>query len=100
VQEGDVVLLGTDGFFDNLHDAEVCELAHLSLEATFRSNEKSAWQIDPTRLAQAYAEAARVRSEDTAARTPFGDLARQAGLQHMGGKMDDISVVVAVVVKV
>ncbi|CAJ1436851.1 unnamed protein product [Effrenium voratum] len=100
VQEGDVVVLGTDGFFDNLHDSEVCQLAQVAMEATFRNKEKSAAaQIDPTRLAQAYAEAARVRSEDTAARTPFGDLARQAGLQHMGGKMDDISVVVAVVVK-
>ena len=52
------------------------------------------------RLAKAYSEAAKLRSEDTSARTPFGNLARQAGLQHMGGKMDDISVVVGVVVKI
>ncbi|CAJ1436850.1 unnamed protein product [Effrenium voratum] len=52
VQEGDVVLLGTDGFFDNLHDAEVCELAHLSLEARQgaqvllmqRSHKSQIWQ--------------------------------------------------------
>lgn len=101
VQEGDVVLMGTDGIFDNLHDSEVCELAQISLEATVGSQEKAGpWHIDPSRLAKAYAEAARVRSEDTSARTPFGNLARQAGLQHMGGKMDDISVVVGVVVKV
>eukprot|EP00913_Durusdinium_trenchii_P011065 g10387.t2 len=80
VQEGDVV----------------CELAQISLEATVGSQEKAGpWHIDPSRLAKAYAEAAR----DTSARTPFGNLARQAGLQHMGGKMDDISVVVGVVVK-
>jgi len=101
VEEGDVVLMGTDGIFDNLHDSEVCELAQISLEATIGRQEKSGpWQIDPNRLAKAYAEAARVRSEDSSARTPFGNLARQAGLQHMGGKMDDISVVVGVVVKI
>jgi len=101
VQEGDVLLLGTDGVFDNLHDHEVCELAQAPLEAAFRNREKStAWSIDPARLAHAFAEAARARSQDSSAKTPFGHCARSAGLQHMGGKMDDITVVVGMVVKV
>lgn len=100
VEEGDVVLMGTDGIFDNLHDSEVCKLAQISLEATMGRDKSGPWQIDPNRLAKAYAEAARVRSEDSSARTPFGNLARQAGLQHMGGKMDDITVVACVVVKI
>mmetsp|Transcript_4369 Transcript_4369/g.10120 ORF Transcript_4369/g.10120 Transcript_4369/m.10120 type:complete len:493 (+) Transcript_4369:98-1576(+) len=101
VQEGDVVLMGTDGVFDNIHDHEVCELAQGPLEAAFRNREKAtAWQIDPSRLANAFAEAARARSQDRSAKTPFGNCARSAGLQHMGGKMDDVTVVVGMVVKI
>merc|ERR1719247_615444 len=29
LQEGDVLILGSDGLFDNLHDAEICEFVDL-----------------------------------------------------------------------
>eukprot|EP00931_Biecheleriopsis_adriatica_P091781 TRINITY_DN6565_c0_g1_i1.p1 TRINITY_DN6565_c0_g1~~TRINITY_DN6565_c0_g1_i1.p1 ORF type:complete len:489 (+),score=112.61 TRINITY_DN6565_c0_g1_i1:54-1469(+) len=93
VQEGDLLLLGTDGVFDNLHDHEVCQLAHRPLEVF------SQRRVDPARLANAFAAAAHCRSEDCGARTPFSVNARQAGIHRSGGKMDDITVVAAWVVR-
>lgn len=89
VREGDVVLLGTDGIFDNLHDWEICELATVAMEGGDK--------IEPHKLAHAFAEAAFVRSQDPKAQTPFQDSASQHNLRMPGGKMDDITVVACVV---
>jgi len=54
---------------------------------------------DPTDIAEAIAKAAFSRSKDACAGTPFSLHAREAGLCHVGGKQDDITVVAAWVVK-
>lgn len=99
VKEGDLIVLGTDGVFDNLHDDEVCELVGRAVSPFEASREgKGASCTDPRRVAEAIARAAFHRSEDTSARTPFSLNAREHGLCHLGGKMDDITVVCAWVV--
>lgn len=101
VQPGDLVLLGSDGAFDNLHDHEICELAGLAVSPMEASeNSKPQWlgPSDPERIAATIAWAAHHRSQDTTARTPFALSAKEAGLSHVGGKPDDISVVAAWVV--
>lgn len=102
VQDGDLILLGTDGVFDNLHDHEVCQLASMAmwpLEARAPGGGKPCLgHTDATRLATAVAKAAHFRSQDTIARTPFGLSAKEAGIFHSGGKVDDITVVAAWVV--
>lgn len=107
VQEGDLLLLGTDGVFDNLHDYEVCQLVSLAafpveaseLGAGSCKSRCTRSPTDPANLALAIAKAAHFRSQDQGAKTPFGATAREAGLHHVGGKMDDISVVAAWVVR-
>lgn len=104
VQEGDLVVLGSDGLFDNIHDHELCQLVALSLpraEAKTGEGQLSAGtaQVDPQGLAKGIAQAAFLRSQDPTLRTPFSVHARDAGFFHTGGKMDDISVVVAKVVR-
>jgi len=111
VQEGDLLLLGSDGVFDNLHDHEVCYLADLAVSplearraqgATASAGEPPRERsrfTDPTDIAKAIAQAARCRSLDGSARTPFGQNAREAGLYHVGGKVDDVSVIAAWIVR-
>lgn len=112
VQEGDLILLGTDGVFDNLHDWEVCLLAECAaspFEASQALDPDTGELVgrplscdgstDPSDLAEAIAKAAFARSIDPTARTPFGANAKEAGLHCLGGKMDDISVVAAWVVR-
>jgi serine/threonine protein phosphatase PrpC len=110
VLEGDLLILGTDGVFDNLHDKEVCQLASQSI-SPFEAQESfdikserlvgsgAALQTTgPERLAMAVAEAARHRSQDPTTKSPFSVHAQKYGLYHAGGKMDDITCVCAWVV--
>jgi serine/threonine protein phosphatase PrpC len=109
VLEGDLLILGTDGIFDNLHDREVCQLASQAIspfEAQETLDTKSGrlaggdiQATAPQRLATAMVEAALHRSKDLATKSPFSMHAQKAGLYHMGGKMDDITCVCAWVVR-
>jgi len=100
LQEGDMILLGTDGVFDNLYVNEICELtaqavspAEVAVAASWdlSSSQSQLQPTDPARIAQAVARAAYFRSLDRSAKAPFSENARQAGLYHTGGKMDDIT---------
>ncbi|CAL1151056.1 unnamed protein product [Cladocopium goreaui] len=92
VQEGDLLVLGTDGVFDNLYVDEICELAGAAVGPL----EADACHItEAAQIAQAVAKAAFHRSLDRLAKSPFSEHARQAGLYHTGGKMDDITCVCA-----
>lgn len=110
VQEGDLLVLGTDGVFDNLHDNEVCQLANHAI-SPFEADERfdaasgqlvpgpGAPSTSPARLAEALALAALARSKDLNAKTPFSAHAQKAGLYHIGGKMDDITCICAWIVR-
>lgn len=134
LQEGDLVILGTDGLFDNIHDEEICQLLSsvvppsaagyvhdvadkyqagtplgnaasplrkLPMSAPGGGGPPQAGRdfTDPGVIASALAMAAFHRSKDRSARTPFTLHAKEAGLYHVGGKMDDITVVAAWVVR-
>lgn len=86
VQESDMVVLGTDGLFDNLFDND---LAH----------ELEKWQMEGRPegvqgVAQRIAQRAQEVSRDKRAVTPFNTAAYEEGILFQGGKMDDITVVV------
>lgn len=108
VAEGDLLVLGTDGVFDNLHDEEICDLVELTispLEARQVFVESSGTlrgpgsSTDPGALATTIAHAAFHRSLDLMASTPFAENARNHGFKHSGGKTDDITVVCAWIVR-
>eukprot|EP00922_Rhytidocystis_sp_ex-Travisia-forbesii_P004667 GHVS01006873.1.p1 GENE.GHVS01006873.1~~GHVS01006873.1.p1 ORF type:complete len:1245 (-),score=216.88 GHVS01006873.1:100-3834(-) len=100
VQEGDLVLVGTDGLFDNLFDYEICQLANLALSPydSIVLHDKSL-VTSAYSVAKALGEAASYRSRDPRARTPFMRHARQSGANYLGGKLDDITVVACWVVR-
>ncbi|CEM25904.1 unnamed protein product [Vitrella brassicaformis CCMP3155] len=97
VKEGDLLIFGTDGVFDNLHDYEVCALCSLATSPwearLFYHNE--ALSTHPDNIARALAKAAFFRSLDSRARTPFARGAARAGEAFQGGKPDDITVLAA-----
>lgn len=53
-----------------------------------------------TRNAQVLAHYARHRASDTKFASPFSYAAYQAGIRYMGGKLDDITILVAYVERV
>jgi len=84
VQEGDVLILGSDGLFDNLSDEDLCKIVN---------------QMEGHELAKTLAEAASKMSTDTTAETPISVKAKESGIAHSGGVLDDITVLVARVEK-
>ena len=85
----DVVILASDGLFDNLFDEKIIKI--------IKKNELKRGRVDPTQLSQELLNAARSVAESSNASCPFNSRALKEGLIYEGGKMDDISVAVGVV---
>ena len=85
VLPGDVVVMGSDGVFDNLDDARI-------IEAILSSQERASV------IARRIADLSRTVSLDNNAVTPYAKLAKRNGFEDFqtgrGGKLDDISCVV------
>jgi len=84
LQRGDLVLMASDGIFDNLSDEQIVEII---------AKEKS-----PTSMAKRVSEMSRKVSLDSAAPTPYAKLAKRFGdpdyADGLGGKVDDVSCIV------
>ncbi|KAL2551334.1 putative protein phosphatase 2C 55 [Forsythia ovata] len=87
VQEGDVIIAGTDGLFDNVDEKELETLVFMGLQE----------DIKPELLAKKIAMYAHAQAKDPRACTPFQRESIRAGFQRFGGKYDDITVVVALI---
>ncbi|KAA8528218.1 hypothetical protein F0562_035531 [Nyssa sinensis] len=81
VKPGDVVVVGTDGLFDNMFANHIEEIAKLVIQKG-AGPEQVAWTI---------AEHAYYNSVDGTATTPFTQMSLMAGKEHLGGKVDDIT---------
>ncbi|XP_019158807.1 PREDICTED: probable protein phosphatase 2C 55 [Ipomoea nil] len=88
VKPGDIIVMATDGLFDNVHEHELEDL----VSAECRLDDKK-----PMKLARKIARYALNNSENENIHTPFSAATRIAGIDEdaIGGKYDDITVVVA-----
>jgi protein phosphatase PTC7 len=82
LEPDDIIVLGTDGVFDNLHMDEMVRIVQRAPR-------------QPDVLAQHISQAAFFHSLHPTRDSPFAQQARQAGLSFTGGKQDDITVVVS-----
>ncbi|CAN4102734.1 unnamed protein product [Withania somnifera] len=89
VAPGDVLIVGTDGLFDNLYDEDISVVVFEAMEAG----------LGPQMTAQRIAELAQLRAMDQTKSSPFSDGAREAGFEYHGGKLDDITVVVSYIME-
>eukprot|EP00930_Biecheleria_cincta_P050834 TRINITY_DN35_c0_g1_i1.p1 TRINITY_DN35_c0_g1~~TRINITY_DN35_c0_g1_i1.p1 ORF type:complete len:1420 (-),score=339.92 TRINITY_DN35_c0_g1_i1:146-3802(-) len=99
IQQGDLVLVYTDGLSDNLHDRELLHIVDRALSPAFGD---LVGLLDlctpPENIAKALALAAHERSLDPTAKVPFVEYSKRHGFECLGGKQDDITVVAAWVV--
>jgi protein phosphatase PTC7 len=79
----DVIIAGTDGFFDNLYNNEMTAVVVHVVRAG----------LGPQITAQKIAALARKRAHDTHWQTPFSIVSQDAGFRYCGGKLDNITVV-------
>ncbi|KAG0027606.1 Protein phosphatase PTC7 [Podila clonocystis] len=98
LQDGDVIVLATDGFWDNVFTKEAIELVDRELGDVIKSKDTSSSVEDVVgrvrALSQRLTNTARRFSLDQKRLTPFSQGARHI---RAGGKIDDITVIVTLV---
>jgi len=107
VERGDLLVMGSDGLFDNLYQKEIqdiCDCATSPFDVDGLGGSKPTDSTHPleeelaSRLAIALAQAAFLKSIDKNGNVPFNDHAKKVNVNHTGGKTDDITCVCAWVV--
>jgi len=102
LRQGDLVICGTDGLFDNLFLNDVCQLVNRYVEASggFKSCHSltlTEQRIEAKKLAEFITAAAVSASMHPGKRSPFSTQCVKAGYDAHGGKGDDITTVLAIV---
>ena len=92
LQEGDVLVAGSDGLFDNLYDADIIEIVRNTLELDISENSL------PEVIARELSMKAVEKGWDPMYKSPFARTSHKAGRQYQGGKLDDTTVVVGLAV--
>lgn len=98
VEEGDLILVYSDGVDDNLHEHELLDICDRALSpyAAYVLGLYPDAATPPDLIARAIGSSAYLRSRNKKARTPFAQEARKAGWPLswcVGGKQDDITCV-------
>jgi len=96
VKEGDLIVMGTDGLFDNLFISEIQELIKKNV-GDEKDSKKILEQMGSSNLAQVIADQAKIFANSKTRLSPFSRMAKLYGLDFEGGKLDDITVVVSLV---
>ncbi|KAK6124733.1 hypothetical protein DH2020_041523 [Rehmannia glutinosa] len=87
VEAGDIIVVGTDGLFDNMHASEILEIVR---RGTTEGRKDSLMEQCCN-----MANLALYNSFDRYTDTPYSIASRMAGKYHKGGKVDDITVIIA-----
>jgi len=98
VEDGDLVITASDGLFDNLFDEEILQSCE-EMESDYESSSAEEVERHLQKLSHHLASNAFFVSQDKERETPFSRLARENGIFHNGGKMDDITVLCSRVIK-
>lgn len=106
VQADDIIVVGSDGLMDNLFDEDIIEeiIRFLPFSEDGRGPDGERTRIvdpssfSPQLVSEALCSRAKAVSEDSRAiSSPFQQRAMEEGLHYVGGKHDDISVLVCLV---
>ena len=88
MKDRDIIVLGSDGLWDNLYDMKIIEL----IRPFIRDADVI---VDPELVAEVIASEAEKYSLNQGYLSPFAKGAREFYHDYMGGKPDDITVIVA-----
>ncbi|KAF1327992.1 Serine/threonine protein phosphatase, partial [Globisporangium splendens] len=98
VREGDLIVLGTDGLYVTQHMPLIRILSQItSLLDTVLPPTPEIDSESMEKVASCIAHTAHKSAKGTKNKTPFAQAAQNAGYEYLGGKMDDITVITALV---
>lgn len=94
LQEGDYVVLGSDGLFDNIFDEKIVEMVW-NHEQRAQMFERPDFAKMLQRLTHDMVELCKKISKDNTTCTPFAKYAQAYNYAYSGGKHDDIACIIA-----
>ncbi|KAI8377440.1 phosphatase 2C-like domain-containing protein [Radiomyces spectabilis] len=96
VKENDIIVLATDGYFDNVYPHETLALVNASV-ASFVDKDEDGVATGVRLLAKTLSDTARRLSLDPKRLSPWAKDAQMHGSNYYGGKIDDITCIVTFV---
>ena len=93
--KGDIVVASTDGLGDNVYPAQILQV----IEEEAAKDQSTLDNDDLHRMSARLCSLAREKMADEWGESPFGDKAICEGIGFMGGKKDDVSILVVRVVE-
>jgi hypothetical protein len=97
LKAGDLIVLATDGYFDNMYAHETLALVNNAMGLIKHQVDAQRVAVAVHDLARLLADTAKFLSMDHARLSPWAKEARAHGAPYMGGKSDDITLVVTLV---
>ncbi|KAI7898607.1 phosphatase 2C-like domain-containing protein [Cokeromyces recurvatus] len=92
IEEGDIIILGSDGLFDNLYDDEILEEVHNCIKVQ-QDNKRQDIIIEPQLISDALAHRAKIVSEDPDnPSSPFQVRAMHEGLYYQVNNRKEYSI--------
>ncbi|XP_068657043.1 probable protein phosphatase 2C 55 [Aristolochia californica] len=85
VEAGDVIVAATDGLFDNIFEEAMRDVINKGKKDGF----------GPEEIAANLAGIAQKKSLNEKLESPYSKASREAGFHHVGGKEDDITIIIA-----
>jgi protein phosphatase PTC7 len=82
LEKGDIIIMATDGLFDNLFEKDIINIV--------KNNSEKNTKI----ISQMLVDSAYVNSINQKFNSPFTVNAKSHGLNYLGGKIDDITVLI------
>lgn len=100
LKDGDLILLATDGYFDNMYSHETLELINSGMKPIDENQQEQDSELVTATirgLAKTLTDRARRLSLDPKRLSPWAKQARLHGSNYRGGKVDDITCIVTLV---
>jgi serine/threonine protein phosphatase PrpC len=96
LKNGDLILLATDGYFDNMYSDETLDIINTRMES-IEDQDPELVKTAIRGLAKTLTEKARRLSLDPKRLSPWAKAAQAHGSNYRGGKVDDITCIVTLV---
>lgn len=99
LKDGDLILLATDGYFDNMYSHETLEMINSGMKPIEETESDDNELVTATirGLAKTLTDRARRLSLDPKRLSPWAKAAQAHGSNYRGGKVDDITCIVTLV---
>lgn len=97
LKDGDLILLATDGYFDNIYSHETLELVNAGMAPIEESSDDEVVTATIRSLAKTLTDRARRLSLNPKRLSPWAKAAQAHGSNYRGGKVDDITCIVTLV---